>query len=75
MPRRSVVLQVALVLALGTGPSLARPPNIIWLQSDSFDGRLLDPTNQAGYFHKLVVPTFCLNTVAAGKIPHITHSP
>jgi hypothetical protein len=48
-PVPCVLAALAMVVSAG-----ARPPNIIWLQSDSFDGRLLDPTNQAGYFHKCV---------------------
>lgn len=57
--------------------ALAAPlPNIIWLQSDSFDGRLLDPTDALMY-SKLQLDTFKRNWLTDATIftRHYTNSP
>ena len=46
------MLVTLLILLLSTTAS-GRAPNIIWLQTDSMDGRLLDPTSP--YFYKMKI--------------------
>lgn len=66
----------ALALALCALQSVAAaPPNIIWLQTDSMDGRLLDATSD--YFYKLKLTGVKRELVAAGVnfVRHHTASP
>ncbi len=61
--------------AAGIAPTSARPPNIIFLQTDSMDGRLLDPTSP--YFYKLKAKGFKDYLVDGGAsfARHYTNSP
>jgi choline-sulfatase len=56
-------------------PWTASPPNILWLQVDSLDGRLLDPTSP--YYDKLLLRGVKETMVAAGVsfVRHYTNSP
>lgn len=63
-------------LALANPASAASLPNIIWLQSDSFDGRLLDPTD-ATMYAKLQLEGFKANWLSQAVVftRHFTNSP
>ena len=53
----------ALVLGFAAAAAARTAPNIIWLQTDSMDGRLLDPTSP--YYHKVL-----LRGVKEGLVGH-----
>ena len=65
----------ALLAAASAAPWSSRPPNILWLQVDSLDGRLIDPTSP--YYDKLLVKGFKDLFVGGGAsfVRHYTNSP
>ena len=67
-------LAAAAAAAAGQTPWTQAPPNVLWLQVDSLDGRLLDPTSP--YFDKLLVHGF-KDFMAKGVVwtRHYTNSP
>ena len=67
--------EIALLAAASAAPWSSRPPNILWLQVDSLDGRLIDPTSP--YYDKLLVKGFKDLFVGGGTsfVRHYTNSP
>ena len=74
-PSRVPLSAAALALALALAPADARAPNIIWLQTDSMDGRMLDPTSP--YYEKVFLRGVKADLVANGATfaRHFTASP
>ena len=69
------VLICALFSYSRAAPWTDNPPNVLWLQVDSMDGRLIDPTSP--YYDKLLLPEFKKRFVSAGAafVRHYTNSP
>ena len=74
-PALLLALPLLLAVAASAAPGAAALPNIIWLQVDSMDGRLLDPTHP--YFYKLRAEGFHVSVLSRGAnfARHYTNSP
>jgi arylsulfatase A-like enzyme len=65
----------ALLLLQWVPPALSQRPNLIWLQADSVDGRLYDPTSSL--YSKLLIDALRENYLSMGVnfVRHYTNSP
>ncbi len=70
-----IFVSLSSVLLLTVAAAAALPPNIIWLQTDSMDGRLLDSTSP--YYDKLKLTGIKKNLIGQGAnfVRHYTASP
>ena len=70
-----VSLSSVFLLTVAAAAAAALPPNIIWLQTDSMDGRLLDSTSP--YYDKLKLTGIKKNLIGKGAnfVRHYTASP
>jgi arylsulfatase A-like enzyme len=68
-------MRCALLAAVAAVGASARAPNIIWLQTDSMDGRLLDPTSPYWWKTKSVDFKQSLTDGGVAFARHYTNSP